>query len=135
EETQHALQIGHRHVAIDEQALDLMEHWKMRRVGIVWSVDTAQRDHPYRRARLLHDSNLHGARLAAKQHWRIDATLGRGQVEVFEWIAGRVRRGNIERLEIVPLVLDLWTLGHREPEPAHDLLEFFDCLRQGMQMP
>ena len=39
-----------------------------------------------------------------------------------------------ERLEVVPLVFDFGPAGHGEAEPAHDVLELFDRLRERMQM-
>ena len=41
---------------------------------------------------------------------------------------------DIERLKVVPLVFDLRSIGHRESEPPHNLLQFFDRLRYRMQM-
>ena len=42
--------------------------------------------------------------------------------------------GNVQGLEVVPLVLDLGSLGHTEPQPAHYILELFDGLGDRMQM-
>ncbi len=41
---------------------------------------------------------------------------------------------DIERLEVVPFILDLRPIGHRETEPPHDFLEFLDRLRERMEM-
>ena len=46
-----------------------------------------------------------------------------------------MRRGNVQRLEVVPLVFDFRPVGHREAEPTHDVFQFFDRLRERMQMP
>ena len=77
EQPQHALQVGHRHVAIDQQALDLVEHRVVRGVGRVGPIDAAQRNDPHRRRRLFHHADLHRAGLAAQQQailrgrWRL----------------------------------------------------------------
>ena len=38
--------------------------------------------------------------------------------------------GDVKRLEVVPLVLDLGALGDREAEPPHDVLQLVDRLRE-----
>ena len=93
--------------------------------------------------RLFHHADLHRAGLAAKQQRRLSAPrhvgwqsrpAGRGQIEIFQRIAGRMGLGDVERLEVVPLVFDLGPIGDRETEPAHDVFEFFDRLRDRMEM-
>ncbi len=44
-----------------------------------------------------------------------------------------MRGRNVQRFEVMPLIFDLGAHGHGEAEPAHDLFEFFDRLRQRMQ--
>ena len=51
------------------------------------------------------------------------------QVEVVQRVAGRMCGRDVEGLEVVPLVLDLRPVGHGEAEPAHDVLQFLDRLR------
>ena len=46
---QRALQVGHRHAAIDQQAFDLVEHRIVRGVGGVGPIDPAAGDDPHRR--------------------------------------------------------------------------------------
>ena len=41
---------------------------------------------------------------------------------------------DVQGLEVVPLVFDLRTVGHGESEPAHDLFQFLDRLRDRMEM-
>ena len=43
-------------------------------------------------------------------------------------------RRDVECLKVVPLVLDLGTAGSREAQPAHDLLQVLDRLRDGVQV-
>ena len=54
--------------------------------------------------------------------------------KILERIAGRMRPRDVERLEVVPLVLDLRALDGREAEPAHDVLHLLDRLRDRVQM-
>ena len=71
EQPQHAFQIGHRHVPVDQQAFDLVEHRIVRGVGRVGPIDAPQRNDPHRRRLLLHHANLHRAGLAAQQQRRL----------------------------------------------------------------
>ena len=57
----------------------------------------------------------------------------RDQIKILQRIAGRMLERDVERLEVVPLVFDLRPLGRREAEPAHDVLQLFDRLRDRMQ--
>jgi hypothetical protein len=41
---------------------------------------------------------------------------------------------NVERLEIVPLVLNLRPVGDREAQPPHNVLQLLDRLRDRVQM-
>ena len=123
---------------VDEQPFDLMEHRVVRGVGIVGTIDATERDDAHGRLLLLHHANLDGAGLAAQEQRRFLALLavelrGRREVEIFEEVARRVRERNVQRFEVVPLVFDLRTFGDGEAEPAHDLLELFDGLRDRMQ--
>ena len=40
---------------------------------------------------------------------------------------------DVQRFEIVPFVFDFRTIGNREPQPAHNVLEFFHRLRDRVQ--
>src|SRR2546423_15197474 len=40
---------------------------------------------------------------------------------------------NVERLEVMPLVLDFWSISRREAEPAHDVFQLLDRLRNRVQ--
>ena len=46
----------------------------------------------------------------------------RGKIKIFQRVAGRVFRRDVQGLEIVPLVFHLRPVGHGEPQPAHDVL-------------
>src|SRR5688500_2551526 len=58
---------------------------------------------------------------------------GDSEIEVFQRIARRMLSRDIERFEVMVLVLDLRTVGGRKAEPAHDLFQLFDRLRDRVQ--
>ena len=49
------------------------------------------------------------------------ALLGRGQIKIIQRIAGRMGRGNVQRLEVVPLVFDLRARRRRE-KPSRPMM-------------
>ena len=119
---QAALEVAHVGAPVDQQALDLVEH---RRVGgvAVAAVGAAGRDDPERRLARLHGADLHRAGVRAQQQWPAVA-LGL-EVEGVEHLPGGVLGRDVERLEIVPVVLDVRAFGDREAhvgEDRHDLL-------------
>src|SRR5262245_1680404 len=99
-----AEEVGHREVAVDRQALDLVEHRRMTRVERLVAVRAPGRDHVDRRCAGLHGADLHRRRvrpehdllLAPEPH--VDRVLHR---------AGGVGRRDVQRLEVVPVVLHL----------------------------
>ena len=102
---------------VDQQALDLVEH---RRVGdvAVAPVGAAGRDDPERRLAGQHGADLHRARVGAQQQ-RPAVLLGL-EVEGVEHLPGRMLRRDVERLEIVPVVLDVRTFGDGEAHVGED---------------
>ena len=100
---QHAFQVGHRHVVIDEQAFDLVKHGIVSGVGRVGAIDATERNDSHGRPRLFHHANLHRAGLAAQEQRRggrrtlrspasrtLSDRLGGRKVKIFERIASRV---------------------------------------------
>ena len=55
-----------------------------------------------------------------------------GQVEVVERVARRVRRRDVQGLEVVADVLDLGPARHGEAEPAEEVDQLVGRLGQGM---
>jgi hypothetical protein len=100
-------------VLVDQQALDLVEH---RRVGLVAvaAVDLAGGDHAQRRLVILHVAHLHTGGMRAQQ-----AAIA--EVERVVHRARRMVRREVQRLEIVEIVLDLRTVGEFVAEAAEDL--------------
>lgn len=58
-----------------------------------------------------------------------------GDVEIIERIAGRVVLGNVQCLEIMPLVLNLRTVDHCKPKSPHQLPKFGHHLSNRVQTP
>src|SRR4051794_16615158 len=75
--------------------------WGRRGAGL----NAARRDDRDRRLLGLHGADLNGARLGPKQH------PGNVDVERVLHRARRVIGGDVQRLEVVPVVLDLGSLG------------------------
>ncbi len=81
-------------------------------VGIA-TVDGAGSDDPHRRRLLEHGADLH-RRGVGPQHDIV------GDVEGVLHVAGRMVARDVERLEVVEVVLDLRTFGHPETEAGKD---------------
>src|SRR5689334_8448046 len=112
EQIERALEIGHGDVVIDGETLDLVEHRRVRDVGVA-TIDHAGTDDTYRRLLGAHRADLHRRRVRAQE------CLGR-QVERVLHVARGVIARNVQRLEVVGIGLDLRALGHAEAEAGED---------------
>src|SRR5690348_4761570 len=114
---QRALEVGETGGLVDQQAFDLVEH---RRVGLVRiaAVDLARRDDADRRLAPGHAADLHRRRMRAQQ-----ATVT--EVEGVVHGACRMVRREVQRLEVVPVVLDLRAIGTLVAEPREDRRDAF----------
>ncbi len=126
EAQQVVLEIGQADVLRHVQSLDLMEH---RAVGAIEvdAVDAAWADDADRRLALLHGADLHRAGMGAQQARtveRVEGVLHRPR---------RMRFGNIEGLEVVPVVLDFGALHAFEAHRIEDPLDAADGARHRMQ--
>ena len=109
---QRALQVGEARCLVDQQAFDLVEHRRMRLVRVA-AIDLARRDHADRRLAALHRTDLHRRGMRAQQ-----AAIA--EIEGVVHRARRMVRREIQRLEVVPVVLDLRTVGARNPGAEDD---------------
>ena len=103
---QHRLHVGEAHVLADHQPFELVEHRRVRHVRVA-AVDAARGDDGERRAVLLQRADLHRRGVRAQQP----------PVGEVEGVVHRPRRmigGDVERLEVVEVVLDLRTRGDLE---------------------
>ena len=121
---------------VDDQALDLMEHRRVRRVA-VRPIDAARRDHAQRRAARIgfdhvqHRADLHRRGVGAQQHLALFCTA----IREIERVVHRPRRmalGHVERGEVVPVVLDLGPGGDGEAHVGEDLGQFVHHLADRM---
>ena len=72
---EHPLQVTHVGRLVDDEALDLMEHRRVRLVAVA-AVDAARRDDTDGRLLRHHRADLHGARVRAQYQRRPVAALG-----------------------------------------------------------
>jgi hypothetical protein len=101
------------------------KHRRVRHVGVA-AIDAARRNHAQRRLVAHHGADLHGRRVRAQQP-------PAREVERVVHRARRVIRRDIERLEVVPVVLDLGTAFDGETGTAEQLLDTASRARQRMQ--
>lgn len=117
---QRPLEVAERDALVDHQAFDLVEHRRVRGIRIR-AIDAARRDDADRGLAARHGADLHGAGVRAQHHWpRVFA----GEVEGIVHRARRMRLRNVERGEIMPVVLDFGAGGDREAQIREDLGEF-----------
>ena len=119
---QAALQVAHMRGAVDHQALDLMEHRRVRHVAVA-AIGAAVADQPERRFPGLHRPDLYRAGMGAQQQ-RLSVLL-RLQEEGVVHQPRRVLGREIQRREVVEVVLDIRPFGDREAhvgEDGHDLV-------------
>src|SRR3989441_974822 len=121
ERIEHALQVDHRELLVDGQALVLKEDALPDRVRRLVSVAPPWNHHADRRPPLLHDADLHRRRVGAPEDRarRIVAKRVRDPKRLPLLARGMPRR-NVERLEVVVIPLDLGPFDCLEPERRED---------------
>jgi hypothetical protein len=110
----------------------------VREIEVVAAIDAAGHDDPDRRLVRLHVANLHGGGVGAEQGAAIVGpaaiALNRpGEVEGVLHVARRVLGRHVQRVEAVPLVLDLRPLDDGEAHAREDLLH--PVAHDGQRMP
>ena len=113
-------EVGEGDAAVDDEPLDLVEHRHVRGVGGVAAEHAAGHDHVDRRRLRLHHPDLHRRGVRA-QHASCRAR--RVDVERVLHAARRVVGRHVERLEVVPVGLDLGPFGDLEAEADEHVLE------------
>ena len=105
---------------VDRERLDLVEHRRVAGVERLVAVGAAGRDDEDRRLHRLHGADLHRRRVRAQHH-----LLGIAELDVERVLhrAGRVAGHHVERLEVVPVVLDLGALHDAVAHAHEDVLE------------
>ena len=102
------LQVGHRHALVDGQALDLVEHRRVRRVELVGAVDPARADDVDRRRRARASCGPAPGRCACAAPGR---AVGAARRRRCPSSCGPGGRADVERVEVQPLRLELGAVG------------------------
>ena len=114
---------------VDDEALDLMEHRRMRLVAVA-AIGAARTDHADRRLLLQHGADL-DRRGVGTQHLAL--ALGvRLEEEGVVHVPRRMAWREVERREVQPIRLDIGTLRDREPHIGEDRREFVHDLADRM---
>ena len=121
ERVERALQIRHRDALVDDHALDLVEHGRMRSVDLILSVDAAGRDHADRQGLALHRTHLHRGGLRAQEN---AAVLG--QIERIRPFAGGVPLGGVKLGEVILGLLDLRAFEDLKAHADEDVLDLVE---------
>src|SRR2546425_2396720 len=112
EEFQRPFEVRHRHLAVDRQPLDLVEHRRVRDVRIA-AIDPAGADDTDRRALGLHGADLHGGGVGAQE--RVFR-----EVEGVLHVPRGMILGDVQGLEVEVVALDLRPLGDGKAEAHED---------------
>ena len=115
--------------AVDHQPLDLMEHRRVRRV-VVAAEGAAGHDDADRRLLRQHRADLHRRGVGAQHQPRAVGALR--QIERVVLLARRMLGRDVERGEIVEIVLDMRALGDGETHLAEDRDDLVDGLADRM---
>ena len=126
---QAALEMAHMDGAVDRQALQLMEHRRVRHVAVA-AIGASRRDDAHRWTVGEHVANLHRRGVGA-QH-RAPSVTRRRQIEGVVFLAGGVLVGDVEGTEIEPVVLDVGAFGDGEAHLAEDGHDLLGHLADGM---
>ena len=128
---QHPFQVGERRAVVDDEALDLVEHRRMRLVGVA-PIGAAGADDPDRRLLREHRAHLHRARVGA-QDLALAMRAG-GEKERVVHLARRVAGREVELGEIIVVALDVRPFGDRKAhvgenrdDLVHDLADRMDA--------
>jgi hypothetical protein len=129
----HALELGKRDVFVDEKALDLVEHRRVRDV-VVATEHGARADDGHRRLARAHLAHLDRARVGTEQH----ACIGRGAIDLDPERVLHVGRRVIGREgelgEVVLFELDLGAVSDDEAERPEDLEKLVTHLKERVSM-
>ena len=127
-----AEQVGHREAAVDGEALHLVEHRRVPGVERLVAVGAARA----RRRRSAAPASPSCGSAPATCACAACTCSSCAELDVDRVLhrAGRVCRRDVERLEVVPVVLDLGTLGDPVAEPDEDVLELAPDLRDEVEV-
>ena len=128
EPLQHAGEVSDGDVLADDQPFHLVEGVLVGGVRLLVAEHAPGRDHPEGRREALHRPDLH--RRGLRAHHQVPLVIA---VEGVLHLPRRVVGGDVERLEVVVVKLDLGTVEHRVAHRDEDLLDLAAHLRQGVE--
>lgn len=128
--------MGHRHVLVDQEALDLVKHRRMGRI-VVAAIDRAGRDERHGRRMGRHRANLNVARVRPQQRSTGGPVLDARNVhpEAVLHVGGGVVRRESELREVVLLELDLRSIVDGEPETHQNVDDLVAHARDRVRVP
>ena len=121
--------MAHVGALVDHQPLDLMEHGRVCHV-VVAAVGAARRDDAVRRRLRLHGADLHRRGVGPEQHAL--ARLVGAEVEGVVHLPRRVLRRDVERREVVEVVLDVGPFDDPEAHVGEDRDQLVQHLADGV---
>ena len=125
------LEVAHMDVLLDDEAFDLVEHRRVGRVPVI-TVDTARHEDADRRFLGLHHAHLNRAGMGAKHFWR--RAFLRVEEEGVMGFARRVTFREVQRGEIMPVILNVRAFGDGEAHIAEDSGDLFEDLHDRVQL-
>ena len=126
---QNPFQVAEMRAAVDDQALDLVEHRRVRLVAVA-AIGAARDDDADRRLLAQHGAHLHRRGVRAQQQPR--AVRLRIEEERVVHVARRMILGEIELGEVVVVGLDVGTFGDGKAHVGEDRGELVDHLADRM---
>ena len=104
-----------------------MKHERVRGVYGVWAVNPTDGNHADGWRLLFHDTDLDRAGLTTQHE-------AARQVEIIEGIPSWMGIWNVEGIEVVKHIFDLWTTGNRESKATEEVDQLGGGLGQWMKM-
>ena len=126
-----AEQVAERDALVDGEPLDLVEHRRVAGVERVAPEGAPRRDDVDRRWLRLHRAHLHGRRVRAQHH---ALRVAQAHVERVLHGARRMTGREVERLEVVPVGLDLGAFGDLVAQADEHVFELAPDARDRMQV-
>ena len=126
EKLQRSFQVRDGNSLVHIKPLHLRELREVRRINFVTAIRSTRRDDAHGRGCFFHRANLHGARVRAQQ-------TAIGEIESILLVARGVVGGRVQRVEAMPLGLDVRPVGERETHPAENCRRAIQKLRNRMQ--
>ena len=129
-QVQRRLEVGHGDALVDDHALDLVEHGRVRGVHLVLAVDAAGGDHADGQVLRLHGVDLHGRGLGAKENAAVV-----GEVEGVRPLARGVTLVDVQLREVVVGQLHLGAVDDLKAHADEDVLDLVEDVVHRVLVP